>query len=565
MVSVLENRFYYLDNFHIVLEWISGRYSDLLTCEEGEFIRNFHLLPRASRALLVRLVMRKGDLFRSGKLEYSEIGAIETAIAPLIELGWIDRNPLLKLEALFGLLKKTEIAHIFGPALLKNAVIKAKKPEQLLALSNDILVTQNFSSWYPESEECVYQVCVGGICDHIKLLFFGNLHQDWTEFVLADLGVFKYEKVALTPLSRGFQSRKDVDDYHFLFQCRERFRQGEAPESVLKDIPTDSYESILSEGRRSKLLFQIGQHYEKNKEFTAALKVYERGNYPGSRMRIIRTMERTGQFELALILADAAQCQPESEAEKQQLQRIFPRLNRHLDRPKMPTIAKVSVPRIDLSLPNLSGQTTVEERVRDHLEKNGQSGSAPILDDAHLTHVTRVYYVENGLINSLFGLLCWSAVFAPIPNAFFHPFHTGPADLYGPEFYQRRAVQFDECLRQLDSDQYIVTIRQYFKDKWGIQSPFVFWPLMTETLLDLALSCIPADHLKHCFERILSDIKFNRAGFPDLIQFWPGQRTYRMIEVKGPGDRLQDNQLRWIDYCASHAIPIAVCYVQWAE
>jgi hypothetical protein len=52
---------------------------------------------------------------------------------------------------------------------------------------------------------------------------------------------------------------------------------------------------------------------------------------------------------------------------------------------------------------------------------------------------------------------------------------------------------------------------------------------------------------------------------PDLIQFWPQQKTYRMIEVKGPGDRLQDNQLRWLEFCHEHRMPIAVCYVQWAE
>lgn len=97
-----------------------------------------------------------------------------------------------------------------------------------------------------------------------------------------------------------------------------------------------------------------------------------------------------------------------------------------------------------------------------------------------------------------------------------------------------------------------------------MQSPFVFWHLLTEELLDLALLCLPADHLKRCFERVLSDLKSNRAGMPDLIQFWPDQKTYRMIEVKGPGDRLQDNQLRWLDYCTKHQMPVAVCYVQWA-
>ncbi|MNJ61125.1 VRR-NUC domain protein [compost metagenome] len=50
---------------------------------------------------------------------------------------------------------------------------------------------------------------------------------------------------------------------------------------------------------------------------------------------------------------------------------------------------------------------------------------------------------------------------------------------------------------------------------------------------------------------------------PDLIQFWPEQQRYRMIEVKGPGDRLQDNQLRWIDFCTEHGLPIEVCHVRW--
>jgi sulfur relay (sulfurtransferase) complex TusBCD TusD component (DsrE family) len=36
-----------------------------------------------------------------------------------------------------------------------------------------------------------------------------------------------------------------------------------------------------------------------------------------------------------------------------------------------------------------------------------------------------------------------------------------------------------------------------------------------------------------------------------------------MIEVKGPGDRLQDNQKRWLEFCARHDMPVSVCYVAW--
>jgi hypothetical protein len=52
---------------------------------------------------------------------------------------------------------------------------------------------------------------------------------------------------------------------------------------------------------------------------------------------------------------------------------------------------------------------------------------------------------------------------------------------------------------------------------------------------------------------------------PDLIRFWPAERRYELIEVKGPGDRLQDNQIRWLAYCAQHGMPVRVLDVRWAD
>lgn len=174
-----------------------------------------------------------------------------------------------------------------------------------------------------------------------------------------------------------------------------------------------------------------------------------------------------------------------------------------------------------------------------------------------------MHYVENGLINSLFGLLCWEAIFAAIPGAFFHPFHSAPADLHSADFRQRRAALFEACLGRLEDGSYRDAIRCRYRDKFGLQSPFVYWELLGEELLEQALDCLPAAHLRAWFERLLEDIPGNRAGLPDLIQFWPAQRRYRMVEVKGPGDRLQDNQLRWLQFCCEREMPVAVCYVRW--
>jgi hypothetical protein len=225
---------------------------------------------------------------------------------------------------------------------------------------------------------------------------------------------------------------------------------------------------------------------------------------------------------------------------------MLPRLRRRCGHAATRRPAAVPLTRDELILPRPDVVDCVENEVLRHLSRP----EAP------------VYYVENTLMNSLFGLLCWDVVFAPIPGAFFHPFQQGPADLSRHDFSLRRQAAFDAALGKLSSGHYVDTILETFHAKQGIQSSFVAWHIVTPDLLQLALRCIPAAHLEAVFRRLLRDVHGNRSGLPDLIQFWPHERRYRMVEVKGPGDRLQDNQIRWLQYCHARDIPVSVCYVR---
>jgi hypothetical protein len=542
MPAALEDPFYYLNNFHTLLDWIDERYSDLLTAEERAFIEGFRALPRASQALLVRMVMRRGTLFRASKLSYAEIGDTLAAAAPLVDLGWVDAAPELDLTHLFGLLTLAEVDACFGKA-------PGRKAERLASLLTEHPEPRAFAAWYPASRDCVLALELMDICDRLRLMFFGNLYQDWSEFVLADLGIYQYEKVEIHASARGFRERADLEYYLRLHRWRERFEAGEALDELLSELPLSPHDNPWLDARRRKLLFQVAQHCERGELLEAALSLYGFCGYSGARVRRIRILERLGDHDEAFDLAQEAWAAPESEEEQQHLARILPRLRRKLGLPKEPPAGSAPVRRIDLVLPQPPELLSVEHAVLLHFVEEG----AP------------VHYVENTLLNSLFGLLCWDAIFAALPGAFFHPFHNGPADLLSPDFHARRAERFDACLAQLDSDEYQASIRRTYAAKRGLLSPFVYWGNLDEALLEQALACLPAAHLKACFQRILADIKTNRAGLPDLIQFWPEQRRYRLIEVKGPGDRLQDNQLRWLEFCARHEIPVDVCYVQWAR
>lgn len=544
MRQALENPFYYLDNFRQVLAWVGERHGDLLDDHERGFLDHFQLIPRASQALLVRMVMRRGRLFRASKLRYPEIGCPLQASAVLIENGWVEANPMLDIDQLFGLLKKDELVGVFGSAALKNL----RKTDLLLALQAEHAQPKPFATWCEELEDAAFGLAISDLCDRLRLMFFGNIHQDWSEFVLADLGIFRYEQVAFSPASRAFHARADVDAYLHLHRCRERFEAGELVETVLPEVPTTPYANEWLENRRGKLLLSFARQCEREGNWALALKLHAANSYPGARERTIRVLERHHQPEAALHLALTAEAAPESEHEAQQLQRILPRLRRTLGETAPRSKATAQPERIDLSLPRLDAMS-VEHAVREHLTRS----DAP------------VYYVENALINSLLGLLCWEAIFAPLPGAFFHPFHAGPADLARPDFHSRRAELFSECLNKLGTGEYRDCIRKVYQQKFGLQSQFVSWGLFDEALLDLALDCIPAEHLRAFFQRILLDVPNHRSGLPDLIQLIPGEQRYRLIEVKGPGDRLQDNQKRWIDFALRHQVPIAVCYVQWEE
>lgn len=555
--SIPPHRFYYLHNFQRALDWLQQRYGDLLDAQEQQFLREFAHLPQPAQALLVRMVMRKGPWFRASKLRYDEIGDVQQAAAPLLALGWLSTDAPMALAELFALHTKPELLQILQPAALPATLRKA---EMLAALGELADAPQPYASWHPQTTEPVWRVMVGALCERLRLMFFGNLRQSWSEFVLADLGIFRYEAVALNAASRAFQQRADVDGYLALAAQRQALDEGSDAEALLQSLAAMELANPWLAQRRAKLLLRIGQACERVQNWSLALQAYGLSRYPGARHRQIRVLERMECFDQALALAQQAQAAPESEEERQRLARMLPRLLRHLGQGgsvrRAALAPAVAALRSDvvLELPEpLEPPTAVEYALRAHWH----SDAAP------------VFYVENALINSLFGLLCWPAVFAPLPGAFFHPFQSGPADLGAPDFVQRRQALFDACLAELEDGRYRATILQRFADKAGTQSPFVFWGVLTQELLTLALDCIPAAHLQRLFARLLCDVAGNRSGLPDLVRFWPQraepQDRYELVEVKAPGDKLQDNQIRWLAYCAEQGIPVRVCHVQWRE
>src|SRR5690606_18956018 len=125
--------------------------------------------------------------------------------------------------------------------------------------------------WWPDADDEACELLIMPLCERFRLMFFGNLHQDWSEFVLADLGLLRYETVPLSVSCRALARRQDVDDYLHLHRCAESLLQGEDPATVMARVPMYAHANGWIERRRAKLLFRIGQAFERSADWDGAL------------------------------------------------------------------------------------------------------------------------------------------------------------------------------------------------------------------------------------------------------------------------------------------------------
>lgn len=309
--------------------------------------------------------------------------------------------------------------------------------------------------------------------------------------------------------------------------------------------PPSSHEKVARQ--RAKLCLKLACAFERHQEWQSAFELHALHDLPPARERRVRMLEKLGLYaqawtELSLLLEN-----PISEQERQAALRMAPRIAKKADKIfKKHTALPLPEIHLDRSClcPSLLNESCIEQVVAHHLH----------------TPQEPCFYVENSLFNGLLGLWLWPEMFRSVAGAFAHPFQLAPLDLYDTAFIGRRPGM-ESLWDQLESDGHGPAMTATWHARFGIANALVNWQCLNEELLNLALSCIPGAHLKLIFNRQLFDLRDNRSGFPDLIQFYPGRCAYRLIEIKASGDRVQDNQRRWLDYFARHDIPASVCHV----
>ncbi len=541
---------YYLDNVKTLFNHVEAVYADILEPEQLNFLDNFHKSSDDAQKLLIRLLNRSNTLFRQSKLDYPEINSIPLAIEKLNSSNFIEVNPRFDKEEILPLFNKAELIEISENAGRLKKLKREELDKQLLK-ENNATFFQKLSS-----SDSFIQVLNQNIYQLMQMLFFGNLNQSMTDFVLRDLGLYQFENYTVDVGNRPYRSTEEINQHWLLHQLHDLIEStGADNANALLDcfsmIPDCNDQQSPVYRKSERLKFDIARQFERLGELNQAMLLYRQCRLPPSRERQARIHHRRAEILQAIDLCQAIIEVPIDESEYQFASEFAGRLikqNRLEPIPGLPCNTGYKPEIIELELIK---QVSVEQAVVDYYQNQNSEQTC--------------FYLENTLFNGVLGLLIWDAVFAPVAGAFYNPFQYRPGDYYAFDFIQKRKHILDPVWSSIhNNDDIQQRVLTCWQGKHGLANPLVDWRHLNLDIICLALQRIPYAHWLAIFRRLLLDLRVNRSGFPDLLHF-PAEGDYMLIEVKGPGDNLQKNQQRWMQYFDQHDIPHCLARVSWLE
>ncbi|GAB2196745.1 VRR-NUC domain-containing protein [Sessilibacter sp. MAH4] len=241
---------YYRRNFLELLDLVERQYDDLFTPQERTFNQHFRKLSFDAQCLLVRLVSRAPTVFRIDKLQYPEIADINAALADLHCHGFVanqseraatELEPLFSQEELATWLEAQKISDLVSVQGLIPVISKSRQREELATETQGQL---GMVAAHPQPEqfslkklkraqlgqlffeyarahltdelltplpfETITLIC-GDWITRLRVMYFGNLRQDLSQFVLRDLQLQEFQSYIIDRENRLFLHSNSIN------------------------------------------------------------------------------------------------------------------------------------------------------------------------------------------------------------------------------------------------------------------------------------------------------------------------------------------------------------------
>ncbi|KAK2524495.1 Fan1 [Columba guinea] len=174
---------------------------------------------------------------------------------------------------------------------------------------------------------------------------------------------------------------------------------------------------------------------------------------------------------------------------------------------------------------------------------------------------------EGSTFITLYGILMWDIIFMDdIPDVFRNSYQTFPLDLYTDSFYENRRDVIEARLLQLHTAS-TEMLAKLIADTWTTQegkaAALVSWGrfISLQQVQSLA-TCLGGVFLSGVFRRLSKDLRHCRGGLPDLVVWRTDTHHFKLVEVKGPNDRLSHKQMIWLSELKKLGATVEVCHVQ---
>lgn len=174
---------------------------------------------------------------------------------------------------------------------------------------------------------------------------------------------------------------------------------------------------------------------------------------------------------------------------------------------------------------------------------------------------------EGSTFITLYGILMWDIVYMDdIPDVFRNSYQTVPLDLYTDSFYENRRDVIEARLQQLHASS-SETLAKLIADIWTTQegkaAALVSWGRFDSLQqVQSLVSCLGGMFLSGVFRRLSKDLRHCRGGLPDLVVWSTHSNHFKLVEVKGPNDRLSPKQMIWLSELKKLGATVEVCHVQ---
>jgi len=531
---------YYQNNCLTLFGFVLQQYGGLLPDLARQQLERYQALGNDAQRLFARLLTRKGPLIRMDRLDYREIEDLTAALQLLAEQSFIVIDPCAPADQLLALMTKAELFD-FAPHKLRKQWTKQSMVACLLSTQSDRRLRQSLTNHFT----CL-RVSDPDVWWLVRLLYFGDRVQDWSAFVMRDLGMVRYQPVdMLSPRFNSIDALQLDLEYRRYSGLARRISEFPGLAADLQKRMTQPQEHTrlahdrFTRARRDRTLLRIARWHERLNQLDQAHATYACVEAHPARERIVRILHRQGEHTQAQSCLDDIRAAPLSDEEAQFAQR-FGKRGGGYQPPSTQVFIKAA--RADVEQQAL-------ELLMQPAEEGGCAGLHKPLWGAH---------VENALVRTLTGLIYWDALFADIAGAFTNPFQNAPNDLYHKEFLAPRTdlvaaieseVASDEAMRS-----HLLTVAER---KWGVSNRLVSWSLFEEVPLQAWIDNIPMAHIRLLTAFMLRHLPERRSGLPDLfVAYGPGQ--YELIEVKGPNDQLQPGQRVWFQHFERMGIPARV-------